>query len=370
MNSTLFVVTWAAVAALAAGLVGAGSVRDVRAWLLERQTKRVLALLAVLVMDSDSEAQAVQAQIGRLPKRALFAVLQELSADFDGQARVRLERVVRARGLDRHIDVMSRSQRWRHRIQAANLQHLASGNVELWQRLVSDRHPLVRARSIASLNHEQRHQAQVTLIESLTDPHPAVRLAAKGALLRLGDGLVPIVLALLERPPEAEALTPDQPASPLDLLLAALELACHSGDSRFGAALMALTMSDRPVIREAAATALARSGADPLDDLRQCLEQLLEDPEAGVRAAAVHALSGLNSTLSVAVIGRCLSDSAWTVRRASGLALEQLGPAGALLLRHHLEDEDPFARDMARKVLDAMATQLAQPQLPLSGARS
>jgi hypothetical protein len=40
------------------------------------------------------------------------------------------------------------------------------------------------------------------------------------------------------------------------------------------------------------------------------------------------------------------------VRRRSGLALIAMGAPGVLALRGALDDEDRFARDMARQLLD------------------
>jgi hypothetical protein len=40
------------------------------------------------------------------------------------------------------------------------------------------------------------------------------------------------------------------------------------------------------------------------------------------------------------------------VRQRAGLALKAIGAPGIITLRQALEDPDPFARDMARQVLD------------------
>jgi hypothetical protein len=42
----------------------------------------------------------------------------------------------------------------------------------------------------------------------------------------------------------------------------------------------------------------------------------------------------------------------WDVRRAAGLALRATGAPGAILLRWAKDDEERFASDMARQVLD------------------
>ena len=82
------------------------------------------------------------------------------------------------------------------------------------------------------------------------------------------------------------------------------------------------------------------------------LNKLLDDDSPDVRANAIGGLQRLESHESVAAIGRRLSDSAWRVRRAAGYALDEMGAPGQLVLRRALEDADPYARDMARQVLD------------------
>jgi hypothetical protein len=56
-----------------------------------------------------------------------------------------------------------------------------------------------------------------------------------------------------------------------------------------------------------------------------------------------------------------LSDPSWSVRRAAGRALDALGAAGHVVLRSHLFDEDRYARDMARQILDAAAARDRRP---------
>ena len=55
-----------------------------------------------------------------------------------------------------------------------------------------------------------------------------------------------------------------------------------------------------------------------------------------------------------------MSDPAFRVRRQAGNSLDEMGPAGQLVLRQMLQATDPFARDMARQVLDGSMSQSAQ----------
>ncbi|MCW3016357.1 MAG: rane protein of unknown function, partial [Solirubrobacterales bacterium] len=78
----------------------------------------------------------------------------------------------------------------------------------------------------------------------------------------------------------------------------------------------------------------------------------LADADAGVRAAAARSLGAAGHWTAAGKLRRALGDPAWEVRRAAGLALRALGAPGEVLLRQALSDEDRFARDMARLVLE------------------
>ena len=90
----------------------------------------------------------------------------------------------------------------------------------------------------------------------------------------------------------------------------------------------------------------------PRDGGRVLIAELLADDDAEVRAAAAAAAAEPGGDVLAATLGRLLGDRSWKVRQQAGLTLAKLGAVGALVLRHHLGDRDPFARDMARRILD------------------
>lgn len=352
MAKSFFLTSWASVASLVVVYVLVGLARDIRAWIVARRTQRTLSLLAIVLMESDYEAEAVHAQVGKLPVGALLDVLQDLAMDFEGQVTDRLRQIASARGLDRRIRRRAKSSRWRHRVQAAQLQHLVEDSNFDWQGLVNDKHPLVRARAIEGLSRPQTIKIVDPLLLTLRDPDAAVRWATQQSLLALGSELVPHLIRLLRSGQRCEE----------DLVVAVLELAVNLPDPRLAPALIALTNGDSVSVRRLAADALSQTAADGVE---VTMLHLLNDREDLVRVAAVNGLALLNAESAVGVIGKCLSDRSWNVRRSAGLALDQLGPSGRLLLRCHLHDEDPFARDMARRVLDARAVQKAMSSMPL-----
>jgi HEAT repeat protein len=112
--------------------------------------------------------------------------------------------------------------------------------------------------------------------------------------------------------------------------------------------MLALVDDPRPTVRADVARALGSLGGD---EAAAGLSTLLDDPEPAVRAAAATGLGRLGHWPAATAIGQRLRDPSWDVRRAAGNALTRLGAPGALLLRHYAADADPFAADMARRVV-------------------
>ena len=93
------------------------------------------------------------------------------------------------------------------------------------------------------------------------------------------------------------------------------------------------------------------------DQALAVLSKLLDDPDSSVRASAAGAIGRLAALELAPHLAAKLSDPAWIVRREAGTSLARMAPVGTMLLRVHLTDEDRFARDMARQILDIVATQ-------------
>jgi HEAT repeat protein len=86
---------------------------------------------------------------------------------------------------------------------------------------------------------------------------------------------------------------------------------------------------------------------------------MLGDPVPQVRAAAAQSLGKLGYWPAAAHIAPLLRDPSWVVRLEAGQALRTLGAPGILFLRRFLADDDKFAADMARQVLDVLELQRA-----------
>lgn len=333
----IFLVAWALSLGLAVFYIVWGSINDVAQTVVARRRRRVLDVLSVVLFESDDDAARVHEQAMQMPRRELLAVVQSLAVDLNGQARDRLQHLVRALGLERFIRRRARSRRWRLRVQAAQLQYLVDHPDFDRERLLSDKHHVVRARAAESLTAAQASEHVDLLVKLLRDDSVAVRLAVQQKLLEVGSRAVPVLLDELHGERH---------------VLEVLEVAANLADPRLVEALIGHTRSDDAEVRATAARALG-SGSGP--GAAAVLDELCTDDDSDVRVAAIEGLARMESQASVATIGRALGDRSWMVRRAAGLALDRLGAPGRLILRGHLHASDPFARDMARQVLDAIA---------------
>ncbi len=344
----LFVWAWSLVGALTLLYLVTGLVGDGVSKVLRRRRERVVRVIGVVLFEHDDEAEAVHEDVADLPRRMLLSVLQNLAVDLDGAAQQRVRQLVRTTGLERFIRRRARARRWRLRVQAAQLHHLVSDPNFDRARLLRDRHPIVRARAAESLTSAQAAEHIDLLMPMLAADDIVVRKAAQQAVLNAGAASVPSLIEQLS-------------IGSVDAI-AALEVIANLPDQRFAPVLSTYVDDPDQRVRVLTAKALGNGASSSIDLL---LELLLDDDEV-VRATAIESLSKLDAVATVNAIGACLSDSSFSVRRSAGQALDELGAAGRLVLRRHLDDHDRFAADMARQVLDSASARLGVNLLPIA----
>ncbi len=331
----LFVSACVLVAATLVLYLATGVYLDVSERLHTHRRRKVLGDLSVLLFDSNEDAASVHPRLASTKKTVLLDVIQRLALDVTGQAQERLQQLVRTCGLERLIRRRARSRRWRRRVQAAQLHYLVTHPDFNRSRLLNDRHSLVRARAIETTTAEQAVVNVELLAEMISDDSLSVRLSSKNALLRSGAAAIEPLLRLLD--------------AGGDHVGEAMDVASDLPDARLIKALANYAASDLSKHREMAAKAL---GSGTGVGAVAILSGLLTDDDADVRVSAITALRRLESLESAVAIGRAMSDPAFRVRREAGNTLDELGAPGQLVLRQMLQSSDPFARDMARQVLD------------------
>lgn len=298
-----------------------------------------LAAQVVLTEDHD-ELEATSKQLAAMPTAVLADVLHELSADVYGESRRRLRLVADLAGLTRKIRRWSGRRRWTRRIRAAHLLMLLPTGAGEREVLLSDRHPLVRARAIESLGRAGVGRFAPLLLAAFDHESPAVRSAAQHALAQGGVECVPPIIQLLERLDRGNA---DHRA-----VLLVAEVAAQLPDERLVRALLRFVSHPDSTLRVLVAACL---GNGTMSEPELHLTALLNDDAPEVRAEAARSVGRGDVKALAHRLGAALADPSWHVRRNSGAALLELGPIGTVMLRCHLDDDDAFARDMALHVL-------------------
>jgi HEAT repeat protein len=263
-------------------------------------------------------------------------LLDELGTALSGGGRDRLTALAGDLGLLAWAERRCASRRWSRRLRGVRLLTLVGGGEACVPILLSDANREVRAAAATWSANRPDPQSVGCLLDLLGDGEPLVRFMAKNALLKIGRASVEPLARRLSQVSGRE-------------LEGALEVAIGLAEPRLAAPALPLASADAARVRSLTATLTAAVGGP---HAVATVEGLLDDPAPEVRAAAVGALGKLGHWPSGPAIAIALRDPAWEVRRQAALALRALGAPGLVLLRRSLMDEDRYARDMARQVLD------------------
>lgn len=277
--------------------------------------------------------------IGRLSTSQQVDLFAALATSLDGGQRVTLTTLAGDLRLIARAERRCRSWFWWRRLHACRLLTLVGGGEMTVPALLGDRHPAVRAEAAIWAADHPEPELVLALLQQLTLPADGGRFAIEDSLLRLGRATIEPLVAYLTTHSGREA-------GP------ALEVAIGLADPRFMQPALTLCRDPEPQVRALAAMLIGALGGE---ETVQELLDLLDDPADDVRAAAAEALGHLGYWPAAASLALRLRDRAWQVRRAAGLALRDFGAPGLLYLRRALTDEDPFAADMARQLLDLSA---------------
>ncbi len=200
---------------------------------------------------------------------------------------------------------------------------------------LEDQAGLVKARVVKALG-KTSDQSVIPLIETATkDELAIVRIAAYGALIRLGreEAWEPLRKGV-------EAPNPEDRAE-------AIRTVADLKDQRGAPFLIDLLTYQQPSVRAAAARGL---GHLERKDARRQIEQLLKDPVPAVRESAAASLADLGGKESVPALTRALHDGVLTVRASVVAALLQLSQPYedvAATVRALAQQNDTAARSAA-----------------------
>jgi hypothetical protein len=309
------------------------------AWRRRASRRSTLRLARARVTLSEILERAARSEEGITELRALPAHLQiRLLLEFAHtlQRERRLGEVARALGQVARAEALCRSSRWWRRLQGARLLTAAGGGDAVVPALARDPSAVVRAQAAEWIGTHGLPACVDVVLNLLEDPVGLVRFAAQDALLRGGSEVIEPLGRYL---PRAKGRGAE----------AALQVAIGLADARFLQPGLALGRNGSVSTR---ALAASLAGAIGGEEATKALLAWLSDLAPEVRAAAASALGRMKHWPAAPLLAGLLRDSSWAVRREAGIALAALGAPGTLFLRRALADEDRFAADMARRVLD------------------
>jgi hypothetical protein len=271
-----------------------------------------------------------------LSTRLRIRLLVELARNLDGVGRQQLTALASGLGLVTRAEKYCRSRFWWRRLEGARLFTLFGTGEMVVPALLQDRRVIVRTQAAEWAADHPTPDVISALLPLLGDEATLSRFTVQDSLARMGRPVVE---------PLADYIATHSGAA----VEGGLKVAAGLGDPRLlGPALQRCRDREAPV-RALAAHLIGTLGGQEGVDM---LLSLLHDQAAPVRAAAARALGRLNHWPAATHLVALLRDPFYIVRREAGLALRALGAPGILFLRHSLDDEDQFAADMARQVLD------------------
>jgi HEAT repeat protein len=285
------------------------------------------------------EAGALAAQAAAADAGSFWTAIEALTSRGDGWLALS-----RALAGCPHLETERQALRvespWRRELAARRLGLLfAPGSRRALRAALHEGHEVVTAAAAISL---ARYRDLETLRWLLAHPESLARRPhrARVALLRaFGRRGLPELAAALERGTGEPGMD--------RAVIEALGIASHH-EARMAVA-RCLRQGDMEQ-RVAAARALGRMEAE---DCATSLMGALQDDAWQVRAQAAWALGRVRAPIALLVLPARLADPAWWVRRHAAYALRELGAEGRQELEHIAHGSpDPYARDMAREVLE------------------
>ena len=231
------------------------------------------------------------------------------------------------------------SRHWWKRMEAARLLAVVNSpaDLPLLTRLVCDAHPAVAIAATGAIAGLADAALIEAIIRGLSEQPTAVRLQQTRALRAHAEVVTPLLVAHIAAGGSVEQVR------------ALVELAEKLGTPGALAAVVPLASHADAEVRATVARALRicfmPAGVD-------AARRLLKDTDWRVRAAAARALGGLNAVDAVPDLQAALRDEWWWVRFRAALALGLLGDEGQSALASAARSDDEFARDMAVVVRD------------------
>ena len=291
---------------------------------------------------------AVVTQLRRLPAGMALDMLLHYAERLAPDAVGKLAMAVANQSWARGIIAQGRSRHWWERLEAGRLLTVAGQprDAPLLLHLLADPHPAVVLAAIGALERVQSTALFAAILARLPRLAPTVQAYAAATLQRARTSLTPVLAKYLAGQGGRQGLA------------TYIDLAARVTAPELREPLTALANHADMEARAAVARALARY---PHEDSVTALTHLAADRAWQVRALAIQSLGRLQAPAVPAFL-QGLRDSSWWVRLRAALALMAAGPDGRNALLRAEVGADVFARDMARLVLGLPTAALAEYQ--------
>ena len=276
----------------------------------------------------------------------LSCFLQKHSAQVGGEDWERLGAVARSTSWYDRVRARAGSRLWWRRLQAARALQVVATDEDLprIEALLRDEAISVRRAAVCCLRRVQSPGlAEAALDMAAREP----RVLRDQILETLARGRGEMVEALIKRLGSGDR----------EQLRTALRLADLLGTPTLLPHVLPHASSPDFEVRIAAARALS---SYPHAASSEVLCGLLGDPAWQVRAQAAAALGEIGAREALERLDRSLTDSSWWVRLRTALALRRLGRAGVAVLEARRLEDDRYAYEMARYVLELDAAAIAE----------
>lgn len=308
-------------------------------WRLPRDDRRLadaVRLLARTIEGRTDGPRSFERAVEHLPARLRLRLLTDVAPNVSGRHRILTARAVADSGLAARANAWCSGRSWRRRVKGLRMLALLKADSAVAPRLLRDADPRVRAQAVRWAGTQPSPEVLELLLDMLGEPDNRSPFLVKDALVRIGRPVVEPLTRIISQGRGTRRR-------------AALEVAVVLADPGMSAAALDASHDDDAVNRALTARLLGALGGS---DTASRLLEMLEDPDSTVRGSAAEALGSMAYWPAVAPVASLLRDEAWIVRSNAALALAAMGAPGLLLLRRALGDEDSFARDAARRVLN------------------
>lgn len=290
-------------------------------------------------LTSQTISKADRRWVGSFSVRKRVALFSRFAGIFEGEELLRIHELAELTGLVKVAKRRCRSRLWARRLEGARLFTAIGGGHENVLPLFHDPHEEVRAGAAEWAASHPDDDVINNLLPLLSDESGFCLFVVKDSFIRLGSTAATALLGYLE--------SHDDPSED------AIEVATWISDARLLPTGLRLKSHPTPSKRAAALALLASIGGP---DALTAATDALQDDEVTVRIAALNALARIGHWSVTSAVAKALRDPEWNVRFAAATTLHSLGAPGILSLRRALRDEDQFAADMARHILDVSNT--------------